>query len=63
LHNLGILWRDVKTDNVLLDENNDAVLLEFGGGNTLSWVDEDKYGTMEGDQQGLQKIMKALGVE
>jgi len=63
LHNLGILWRDVKTDNVLIDENNDAVLLDFGGGNTLGWVDEDKYGTMEGDQQGLQKIMKAVGVE
>jgi hypothetical protein len=63
LHQLGILWRDVKTDNVLIDENNDAVLLDFGGGNTLGWVDEDKYGTMEGEQQGLQKIMKALGVE
>jgi hypothetical protein len=47
----------------LIDENNDAVLLDFGGGNTLGWVDEDKYGTMEGEQQGLQKIMKALGVE
>jgi hypothetical protein len=63
LHQLGILWRDVKTDNVLIDENNDAVLLDFGGGNTLGWVDEDKYGTMEGEQQGLQKIIKALRVE
>lgn len=31
LHKLGILWRDVRTDNVLIDENNDAVLLDFGG--------------------------------
>jgi hypothetical protein len=63
LHKLGILWRDVKTDNVLIDENNDAVLLDFGGGNTAEWVDQDKYGTMEREQQGLQKIMKALGVD
>jgi serine/threonine protein kinase len=63
LHDLAILWRDVKTDDVLIDENEDAVLLDFGGGNTIGWVDEDKYGTMEGEQQGLQNIMKALGVE
>lgn len=63
LHKLGILWRDVKSDNILIDENSDAVLLDFGGGNTVGWVDHDKYGSMEGDQQGLQKIMKALGEE
>jgi hypothetical protein len=63
LHKLGILWRDVKSDNILIDENNDAVLLDFGGGNTVGWVDHDKYGTMKGEQQGLQRIMKALGEE
>ncbi|KAK3294166.1 uncharacterized protein B0H64DRAFT_181096 [Chaetomium fimeti] len=62
LHSLGILWRDIKTDNVLIDENGDAVVLDFGGGNTMGWVDPDKYGTMEGDEQGLLKIMKALEV-
>jgi serine/threonine protein kinase len=62
LHDLGILWRDIKTDNVLINEDGDAVLLDFGGGNTLGWVDQDKYGTMEGDEQGLRKIMEALRV-
>ncbi|KAK4041378.1 hypothetical protein C8A01DRAFT_14839 [Parachaetomium inaequale] len=63
LHALGILWRDIKTDNVLIDDNGDAVVLDFGGGNTMGWVDRDKYGTMEGEMQGLRKILDALEVE
>ena len=62
LHDLEILWRDIKTDNVLINEDGDAVLLDFGGGNTQGWVDPDKYGTMEGEEQGLRKIMEALKV-
>ncbi|EAQ87442.1 predicted protein [Chaetomium globosum CBS 148.51] len=62
LHDLGILWRDLKTDNVLINEDGDAVLLDFGGGNTHGWVDHDKYGTMEGEEQGLKKIMEELKV-
>jgi serine/threonine protein kinase len=63
LHELGILWRDIKTDNVLVDDNGDAVVLDFGDGNTVGWVDRDKYGTMEGEAQGLQKILDVLEVE
>jgi serine/threonine protein kinase len=63
LHDLGILWRDIKTDNVLIDDNGDAVVLDFGGGNTMGWVDWDKYGTMEGEMQGLRKILDVLEVE
>ncbi|KAL2199419.1 hypothetical protein P885DRAFT_67446 [Corynascus similis CBS 632.67] len=63
LHSLGILWRDIKTDNVLIDENGDAVVIDFGGANTVGWIDWDKYGSMEGEMQGLSKIIAALGVE
>lgn len=63
LHAMGILWLDVKTDNVLIDEDGDAVVIDFGGGNTVGWIDHDKYGTMEGEMQGLNKIMAALGIE
>ncbi|KAK4152396.1 hypothetical protein C8A00DRAFT_16297 [Chaetomidium leptoderma] len=63
LHSLRILWRDLKTHNVLIDNNSDAVVLDFGGGNTVGWVDNDKYATMEGEEQGLRKIMEALGVQ
>ncbi|GAP90045.1 putative protein kinase-like [Rosellinia necatrix] len=63
LHEIGVLWRDVKTDNVLIDDEGDAIVLDFGGGNTVGWVDEDKYGTLEGDIQGLDKILAALREE
>ncbi|KAK4044294.1 hypothetical protein C8A01DRAFT_42963 [Parachaetomium inaequale] len=63
LHGLGILWRDLKTHNVLINNNGDAVVLDFGGGNTVGWVDNDKYATMEGEEQGLLKIMEALGIQ
>ncbi|KAI0395642.1 hypothetical protein F5Y17DRAFT_422480 [Xylariaceae sp. FL0594] len=60
LHGLGVVWGDVKTDNVLIDENDDAFVLDFGGGHPLGWVDEDKHGTVEGDLQGLEKILDVL---
>ncbi|KAI1291241.1 hypothetical protein F5Y03DRAFT_377292 [Xylaria venustula] len=63
LHQVGILWCDPKTDNVLIDDEGDAVVLDFGAGNTVGWVDADKYGTLEGDIQGLEKILAHLREE
>jgi hypothetical protein len=59
---MGILWRDAETDNEIINEDGDAVVLDFGGGNTMGWVDRDRYGSMEGEEQGLGKVMEALGV-
>jgi Ser/Thr protein kinase RdoA (MazF antagonist) len=38
LHNKGRVWGDAKPDNVLIRENGDVVLIDFGGGFTLGWV-------------------------
>lgn len=57
LHQEGIIWGDVKADNVLIDKNNDAWVIDFGGSYTPGWVDSDKAGTLEGDKQGLGKII------
>ncbi|KAF5686282.1 serine threonine kinase [Fusarium circinatum] len=60
LHKKGIIWGDAKAENVLIDQNDDAWVIDFGGGYTAGWVDEDKTGTLEGDRQGLAKILDML---
>jgi tRNA A-37 threonylcarbamoyl transferase component Bud32 len=52
LHKAGIVWGDVKAENILIDGENNAWITEFGGGYTLGWVDLEKAGTMEGDFTG-----------
>ena len=47
----------MKAANVLIDKDNNAWIIDFGGGYTEGWVDRDKAGTVEGDLQGLANIM------
>ncbi|KJZ71834.1 hypothetical protein HIM_08762 [Hirsutella minnesotensis 3608] len=60
LHQAGIIWGDAKPDNVIIDRQGDAWIIDFGGGHTTGWVDENKAGTVEGDLQGLGNILKFL---
>jgi len=60
LHKAGIVWGDVKADNVLIDANQDVWIIDFGGGYTEGWVEEQLAGTLEGDLQGLTKILEYL---
>ncbi|RKK84168.1 hypothetical protein BFJ68_g15282 [Fusarium oxysporum] len=60
LHENDIIWGDVKGENVLIDQNDDAWIIDFGGSYTMGWVDEDKTGTLEGDEQGVAKILELL---
>ncbi|KAI3322948.1 hypothetical protein HD806DRAFT_499726 [Xylariaceae sp. AK1471] len=62
LHAVGIIWGDVKAANVLVDVNNDAWVVDFGGGYTEGWVDKELAGTVAGDLQGLTKIISFLGL-
>ncbi|KAJ5226523.1 hypothetical protein N7468_007748 [Penicillium chermesinum] len=60
LHSCGAVWGDAKPDNVLIDAQYDAYLIDFGGGYTRGWVDKELSNTAEGDLQGLQRISEFL---
>ncbi|KIJ39042.1 hypothetical protein M422DRAFT_210551 [Sphaerobolus stellatus SS14] len=61
LHEAGIIWGDAKPDNVLIDKQNyDACICDFGGGYTAGWVEKEKAGTVQGDMQGLVKILEYI---
>ncbi len=55
---LGIPWRDIETDDVLINDNGDAVVVDFGI-NMGERASRDNYATREGEQ-GLEKLMAAL---
>ncbi|KAF2806151.1 uncharacterized protein BDZ99DRAFT_394534, partial [Mytilinidion resinicola] len=57
LHRAGLVWGDAKADNVLIDTENNAWIVDFGGSFTEGWVDKEIAGTVEGDLQGLEKIV------
>jgi hypothetical protein len=57
LHSCGIVWGDAKPDNILIDKHGDAWIIDFGGGHTRRWVDDDLAGTVQGDLQGLRRIL------
>jgi serine/threonine protein kinase len=63
LHSTNIIWGDVKADNVLIDHQQNAWLIDFGGGVTAGWVDPELEGTKKGDLQGLQRLREFLGLD
>ncbi|KAK5053969.1 hypothetical protein LTR84_001931 [Exophiala bonariae] len=60
LHENGIVWGDVKMANIMIDKADDAWLIDFGGSWTDGWIDKDLKETIEGDLQGLSKVVAIL---
>jgi len=60
LHAAGIVWGDVKAENVLIDGDDNAWIIDFGGGYTRGWVDEKIAGTVQGDVTGLAKLKEFI---
>ncbi|KAI6750887.1 hypothetical protein HG530_014337 [Fusarium avenaceum] len=60
LHKAGIVWGDVKAENVLVDKDNNAWISDFGGGYTKGWVEREMAGTVEGDLMGMAKLKKFI---
>ena len=57
LHEKELVWGDAKATNILVCEDGNTVLIDFGGGYTDGWVDESNCNTPRGDLQGLEAIM------
>ncbi|KAF5247365.1 hypothetical protein FANTH_6456 [Fusarium anthophilum] len=60
LHQNGLVWGDGKASNIIIDDKDDAWLVDFGGGYTRGWVDEELAETKQGDEQALEKIIELL---
>ncbi|KAM0425954.1 hypothetical protein ACHAPT_008893 [Fusarium lateritium] len=61
LHSFGLFWGDGKAVNAVINQNNDAWLIDFAGGWTNGWVDKKDTGTMEGENQALRRMTTYLG--
>ncbi|KAJ4359141.1 hypothetical protein N0V95_002466 [Ascochyta clinopodiicola] len=60
LHKNDIVWGDAKADNFLVDKHDELWIIDFGGSYTEGWIDPELSDTLEGDEQGLEKIQAAL---
>jgi len=60
LHQKGLVWGDAKADNVLVDKEDNAKLIDFGGGFTPGWVDRENDDTVRGDLQGFERIISFM---
>ncbi|KAF5571076.1 kinase-like domain-containing protein [Fusarium phyllophilum] len=60
LHGAGIVWGDVKAENILVDQDNNAWVTDFGGGYTRGWVDKEIAETMEGDRMGMARLREFI---
>ena len=57
LHQNGLVWGDAKPDNVLIDRNQNAWVIDFGGGYSEGWVPKNLARTVKGDLVALAKIV------
>ncbi|KAL2128477.1 hypothetical protein VTI74DRAFT_9129 [Chaetomium olivicolor] len=60
LHRHGVVWGDAKPDNVVIDIDDNAWVLDFGGGGTPGWMEPSTYQTKEGDLHAVAKIKDEL---
>ncbi|CAD6455621.1 e56ce9bb-3deb-43ec-b87d-119ea7533f28 [Sclerotinia trifoliorum] len=56
IHQEGIVWGDAKPDNILIDQNDNLIVLDFDGGRTEGWVEAEYMDTMVGDHLAIAKI-------
>ena len=63
LHELGIVWGDVKPDNIIINVEGDAVVVDFGGGFTPEYIEPELQQTLQGDLIALDHMADVLGLK
>ncbi|KAF2118029.1 hypothetical protein BDV96DRAFT_571286 [Lophiotrema nucula] len=58
LHANDIVWGDVHPGNIVIDRNDDAWVVDFGGGYIEGFVPRKLKETKKGDWEGFNKIFK-----
>ncbi|KAI9719548.1 MAG: hypothetical protein M1828_006177 [Chrysothrix sp. TS-e1954] len=60
LHDNGLVWGDVHPGNVVIDQNWDAVVVDFGGGYLRPFLTNRECNTVEGDEAGMHRLFRHL---
>ncbi|KAK5628126.1 hypothetical protein RRF57_003841 [Xylaria bambusicola] len=63
LHGIGVIWTGAWTANVIINSDNDAVLVDFGGGAAPAHIPLESFYTAEGDLLGLKRIKEDLNLD
>lgn len=63
LHKNKIVWGDVHPGNILIDEQMDAWVIDFGGGWIEPFVPRRLRHTVDGDLHGIRKVFEYLDKE
>lgn len=63
LHEIGVAWGDGKASNVLIHKDTDDVwVVDFDGGWSDDWMEEELARTVERDEGAVEKIFQFLEV-
>lgn len=60
LHEHDVIWGDVKPENVIIDTDDNARLIDFGGGGTMPWKNYLVGDTKEADLDAVQLLVEYL---
>ncbi|KAK5111879.1 hypothetical protein LTR62_004611 [Meristemomyces frigidus] len=56
LHDHDLVWGDVNAGNVVIDDSDNAWIIDLGGSNNPEFVDDQLRETKEGDWQGVRRL-------
>ncbi|KAI8632401.1 hypothetical protein F5Y19DRAFT_472430 [Xylariaceae sp. FL1651] len=62
LRTSGIVRGDVKLDDVMIDTEGNAVMIDFGGGYTPDFIPPELQQTAQGDLAGLRRMLDMMGL-